>query len=66
MLVSTACFPEVHEKLTKSQKARFSARTRYTNSSSFTSLDEGSSEGVYGGSPGGQAFAVHSPQNATA
>lgn len=37
------CFlaPEVHEELSKSWKAPSSARTRYTNSSVFTTLNGG-------------------------
>ncbi|KAL0176827.1 hypothetical protein M9458_029157, partial [Cirrhinus mrigala] len=42
---SSACSPEVHGKLMKTQKARFLARTRYTNSSSFTTLDGGPTRG---------------------
>ncbi|KAL0170996.1 hypothetical protein M9458_035592, partial [Cirrhinus mrigala] len=34
-------FPEVHEELTKSWKAPLSARARYTNSSSLTTLEGG-------------------------
>ncbi|KAL0181797.1 hypothetical protein M9458_024203, partial [Cirrhinus mrigala] len=38
-------FPGSARELMKSQKARFSARTRYTSSSSFTTLNEGPARG---------------------
>ena len=58
-------FPEVHEELTKSWKAPFSARTRLSGSSSLTTLDGGPAKGYTEVPAVERAIAVHlCPQTA--
>ncbi|KAI2652411.1 Proline--tRNA ligase [Labeo rohita] len=51
--------PEVHEELTKSWRAPFSARMQYTNSSSLTTLDGAPARGYMEVSQVERAIAVH-------
>ncbi|KAI2644611.1 hypothetical protein H4Q32_030719 [Labeo rohita] len=58
-------FPEVHEELTRSWKAPLSARSRYANSSSLTTLDGGPARGYTEVPQVERAIAMHlCPQNA--
>ncbi|KAI2662475.1 GTPase Der [Labeo rohita] len=58
-------FPEVHEELTKSWKAPLSARSRYANSPSLTTLDGGPARGYSEVPQVERAVAMHlCPQNA--
>ncbi|KAI2668937.1 ORF V: Enzymatic polyprotein [Labeo rohita] len=58
-------FPEVHEELMRSWKAPLSARSRYANSSSLTTLDGGPARGYTEVPQVERAIAMHlCPQNA--
>ncbi|KAI2661120.1 ORF V: Enzymatic polyprotein [Labeo rohita] len=58
-------FPEVHEELTRSWKAPLSARSRYANSPSLTTLDGGPARGYTEVPQVERAIAMHlCPQNA--